>query len=138
MRAPASASRVSPPVTTPCSATSSARLTINSLRSMRSDISPRSIRSVIDIFELTPSHGLVTLRAVGGATIQSNSPSPLGPFPLTEVSQVGLVVRDLAVSMRHYWERFGVGPWTVYTYGPPLVKEMTYRGRRQDYRMRLG
>jgi hypothetical protein len=64
--------------------------------------------------------------------------STLPPFPLTQLHQVGLVVRDLDRGMRHYWEGFGIGPWRVYTYGPPLVKEMTYRGRRQDYRMRLG
>lgn len=61
----------------------------------------------------------------------------LPPFPVTQLHQVGIVVRDLERAMRDYWERFGIGPWRVYTYGPPLVKEMTYRGRRQDYRMRL-
>jgi hypothetical protein len=60
------------------------------------------------------------------------------PFPLTQVHQIGIVVRDLDRAMRWYWEGFGVGPWRVYTYGPPLVKDMTYRGRRQDYRMHLG
>lgn len=39
--------------------------------------------------------------------------------------------------MRRYWERLGIGPWRIYTYEAPMVKEMTYRGRRQDYRMRL-
>lgn len=57
------------------------------------------------------------------------------PFP--QVNQVALVVRDLDAALRRYWERFGVGPWRVYTYGPPLVRQMTYRGKREDYRMRL-
>ena len=58
-------------------------------------------------------------------------------FPIPHFDQIGLVVRDLEASMRAYWERFGIGPWRVYTYGPPLVKEMTYRGRPQEYAMRL-
>lgn len=57
--------------------------------------------------------------------------------PLTQVNQVALVVRDLDAAMRRYWEMLGVGPWKVYTYGPPLVRDMTYRGRAQAYRMRL-
>lgn len=60
-----------------------------------------------------------------------------GIFPLTRVNQIALVVRDLDATMRRYWERLGIGPWKVYTYGPPLVKSMTYRDRAHDYRMRL-
>jgi hypothetical protein len=59
------------------------------------------------------------------------------PFPLQKLHQVGIVVRNLEASMGRYWEKFGVGPWQVYTYGPPLVKDMTYRGKRQNHRMRL-
>src|SRR5579859_298284 len=58
-------------------------------------------------------------------------------FPLKKINQVALVVRDLDDAMHRYWKDFGLGPWRVYTYEPPLVKDMTYRGRRQDYRMRL-
>src|SRR5216684_3468106 len=58
-------------------------------------------------------------------------------FPLNRVNQIALVVRDLDAAMRRYWELLGIGPWRVYTYGPPLVHDMTYRGRAQDYRMRL-
>jgi methylmalonyl-CoA/ethylmalonyl-CoA epimerase len=57
--------------------------------------------------------------------------------PLTQVNQIALVVHDLEATMRRYWEMLGVGPWSVYTYGPPLVREMTYRGKAQEYRMRL-
>lgn len=57
--------------------------------------------------------------------------------PLTQVNQIALVVRDLDAAMRQYWEKLGVGPWKVYTYGPPLVRDMMYRGRRQDHRMRI-
>lgn len=58
-------------------------------------------------------------------------------FPLEGINQIGMVVRDLQGTMERFYQRFNVGGWRVYTYGPPLVKEMTYRGRRQDYRMRI-
>jgi methylmalonyl-CoA/ethylmalonyl-CoA epimerase len=60
-----------------------------------------------------------------------------GGLRLARVDQVGLVVWDLERTLASYWNRLGVGPWQIYTYGPPLVKEMTYRGRRQDHRMRV-
>jgi methylmalonyl-CoA/ethylmalonyl-CoA epimerase len=58
-------------------------------------------------------------------------------FPIGQLDQVGIVVRDLEAAMRAYHDLLGVGPWRVYTYGPGLVKDMTYRGRRQDYTMRI-
>lgn len=58
-------------------------------------------------------------------------------LPVTQVNQVALVVRDLDAAMRQYWELLGVGPWKVYTYGTPLVRDMTYRGKPQEYRMRI-
>jgi hypothetical protein len=53
------------------------------------------------------------------------------------IHQVALVVEDLDEAVRRYWTCCGIGPWRIYTYQPPLVKDMTYRGRRHDYRMRL-
>ena len=58
-------------------------------------------------------------------------------FPVTHINQIALVVRDLDAAMSGYWTLLGIGPWKVYTYGPPLVPTMTYRGRPQTYRMRL-
>lgn len=58
-------------------------------------------------------------------------------LPLTQINQIALVVRDLDATMRRYWESLGVGPWRVYTYGAPLLRDMTYRGKAQEYRMRL-
>jgi len=58
-------------------------------------------------------------------------------FPIKHIDQMALIVRDLDESLRRYWETLGIGPWKVYTYGPPLVPRMTYRGKVQTYRMRL-
>lgn len=58
-------------------------------------------------------------------------------FKLKEINQICLVVKDLDRAMEAYWRNFGIGPWRVYTYGPPLVKDTTYRGRPESYHMRL-
>jgi len=55
------------------------------------------------------------------------------PFQVTAVNQVGFVVKDLDKAMAAYW-RLGVGPWRVYTYGAPLVKDITYRGKPGNWR----
>jgi catechol 2,3-dioxygenase-like lactoylglutathione lyase family enzyme len=53
------------------------------------------------------------------------------------VNQIGYVVRDLDAAVRAYADRLGIGGWLLYTYGAPMLKDMTYRGRPQPYRMRL-
>ena len=55
------------------------------------------------------------------------------PFQVTAVNQVGFVVKDIDKAMEAYW-RVGVGPWRVYTYGEPFVKDITYRGRPGNWR----
>lgn len=59
------------------------------------------------------------------------------PLPISQIDQVCVVVRDLHRAMEQYWSQLKMGPWRVYTYGSPLVKDMTYRGRPADYRMRV-
>ena len=60
--------------------------------------------------------------------------SDLLPFPLRKVDQVALVVRDLDAAVREYWERLGVGPWSIVTFGPDTVRELYYRGRPSTLR----
>jgi len=50
--------------------------------------------------------------------------------------QIALVVRDLDAAVREYWERLGIGPWTIVTFGPESVRELFYRGRPVAFRMR--
>lgn len=59
------------------------------------------------------------------------------PYLNQRLHQVALVIPDLAAAMRDYWERLGVGPWAIFTFGPTTVQSMTYRGRSQGYSMRL-
>ena len=59
------------------------------------------------------------------------------PFLAGGIAQVAWVVRDLDRTVEAYHARFGVGPWHFYTYGPPLVKRASYRGKPAAYRMRV-
>jgi 4-hydroxyphenylpyruvate dioxygenase-like putative hemolysin len=66
---------------------------------------------------------------------------PASPFPLpflrNGVTQLGFVVKDIDAVAEMYWKMFGIGPWHFYTYGAPLVKKMTIKGKPGEYRMRL-
>lgn len=68
--------------------------------------------------------------------MQTPSTLPL-PFLKNGVAQIGILVKDLESTVEMYWKVFGIGPWRFYTYGKPLVKEMTYQGKPADYHMRL-
>ena len=39
--------------------------------------------------------------------------------------------------MRQYWTILGIGPWGIYTYAPPKLRETTVRGRPEPYSMKL-
>jgi len=56
-------------------------------------------------------------------------------FP--EISQVAVVVKDLKKTIENYWQILGIGPWEIYTFAPPELKEMTIRGKPVDYSMRI-
>ena len=64
----------------------------------------------------------------------------LGPLPFLRrgPAQIALVVEDLYEAMEAYYRSFGIGPWHIYTYGKPLVKKMTIRGRETEYKMKVG
>ena len=55
----------------------------------------------------------------------------------TDVLQVAVVVKDLDESMKKYWETYGIGPWTIYTFNPSTVSDMIIDNKRADYAMRL-
>lgn len=56
---------------------------------------------------------------------------------IKQVLQVGVVVKDLQKAMERYWNIFGIGPWHVYTFQPPAVTNMTFRGKPVVYTMKL-
>jgi methylmalonyl-CoA/ethylmalonyl-CoA epimerase len=61
----------------------------------------------------------------------------MSPFPIGRVAQVAFVVRELEARMQRFWLDFGIGPWSIYTFEPPRVQDMTYRGQPAAFRMRV-
>lgn len=66
----------------------------------------------------------------------SQSTYPL-PFLNNGIAQIAILVENLEETVQNYWNMFRIGPWQFYTYGKPLVKQMSYHGRPADYRMRI-
>jgi len=54
-----------------------------------------------------------------------------------EISQVAVVVKDLRKAMENYWKTLGIGPWNIYTFEPPALREPMIRGKPIHYSMRL-
>jgi methylmalonyl-CoA/ethylmalonyl-CoA epimerase len=59
----------------------------------------------------------------------------LGSLP--GIAQVGIIVGDLERAVRDYHTLLGLSSWSVYTYGPEFVSELTYRGSEGRYSMRI-
>lgn len=53
------------------------------------------------------------------------------------IEQVCVVVNDLDKTIDEFVEKAGIGPWAVYTYAPPDLKNMRVRGVETSYGMRL-
>jgi hypothetical protein len=52
------------------------------------------------------------------------------PQGITSIDQVAVVVPSLDQAMEQYWTKFGIGPWSVYTFKPDWIRDVTIRGRR--------
>ncbi len=66
-----------------------------------------------------------------------NNNVPKLPFLNDGINQVAMVVENLEKTVENYYNLFGIGPWSFYTYKRPLVKHMTYHGKDVDYSMRV-
>ncbi|BBB49416.1 VOC family protein [Pelolinea submarina] len=66
----------------------------------------------------------------------SNSPLPL-PFLNNGIAQIAMVVKNLEETVEQYHKLFGIDGWTFYTYGKPLVKEMSYHGQPSEHSFRV-
>lgn len=60
-----------------------------------------------------------------------------GKVEFNEISQVAVVVKDMMKTIKNYWKMLGLGPWSIYTFAPPGLTEMTLRGKSVTYSMRL-
>lgn len=59
--------------------------------------------------------------------------APAGLHP----DQIGIVVADLDEAMARYSRIFDCGSWSVWTYGPELFRESSFRGQEGRFAMRL-
>jgi len=46
-----------------------------------------------------------------------------------EINQIGMVVRDLQKAVDNYWAALGIGPWSIVRIEPPLLRDVTLRGK---------
>ena len=46
-----------------------------------------------------------------------------------EICQIGIVVRDLQKATDNYWATLGIGPWMTLRIEPPLLRDVTLRGK---------
>jgi len=58
-------------------------------------------------------------------------------FRLKAINQIGFVVEDIDKAMEAYWKYFGIGPWKVYNFGSPVVKDTKFRGKPEDFHMTI-
>jgi len=62
---------------------------------------------------------------------------PKVPFLKRGVDQIAILVPDLDVAMKNWWELLGVGPWAVFTFAKPIVKQMAYHGQPANSKFRV-
>ncbi len=62
--------------------------------------------------------------------------SPVVPkIKIGEISQIGIVVRDLQKAVDNYWSALGIGPWMTMRIEPPLLADVIMRGKAVEASM---
>lgn len=68
--------------------------------------------------------------------IQVTGEQSLSNSFLGNTKQVCIVTRDI-YRMMEGLVKTGIGPWSIYTFGPDTCTEVTYRGKPSNHSMRL-
>ncbi|MDT4762305.1 VOC family protein [Sphaerochaeta sp. PS] len=55
----------------------------------------------------------------------------------SSIGQLGFVVENVDTMIQGYYEKFGIGDWKIYTYGPQILSFMTYKGEPTCYSSRI-
>lgn len=63
-------------------------------------------------------------------------PTPPDTGAALPVQQVAVVVTDLDAAVAHWAGERGVGPWRVWTLGPPRLQDCTLRGEAVEFSLR--
>ena len=53
------------------------------------------------------------------------------------INQVAIVVKDIQKTIENYWNMLGIGPWVVFTFGPPIMHDQTCHGRPSPHRFKI-
>ena len=59
-------------------------------------------------------------------------------FKVTEISQIGIMVKDIEKAMDNFWRVLGWGPWRSYTAEPPITSQTVLRGNETPFTMKIG
>ncbi|QPM68539.1 VOC family protein [Atribacter laminatus] len=54
-----------------------------------------------------------------------------------ELIQIGYLVKDLEGAVKFYMETLDVGPWEIYTFAPPVLRESMVRGKPSNHDFRI-
>ncbi len=57
---------------------------------------------------------------------------------ISQLTQVGIVVKDVEKVAQEYWNILGVGPWNIVTLSPPQFRDQVYRGKPTSYVGKFG
>ena len=50
-----------------------------------------------------------------------------------DVIQVAYVVKDMERALKNYWETLQIGPWEVYTFASPLMRDSMVHGKPSNH-----
>jgi methylmalonyl-CoA/ethylmalonyl-CoA epimerase len=54
-----------------------------------------------------------------------------------KIVQIAHVVNDMERAMKKYYEILNIGPWSVYTFAPPALRECMYKGKPSNATWKL-
>ncbi len=69
-----------------------------------------------------PSEGIESIN-------EENAHLVVPKIKMGAICQIGIVVRDLQKAVDNYWEKLGIGPWMTVRIEPPLLRDVSLRGK---------
>lgn len=61
---------------------------------------------------------------MGNVSLNESSYTPVREPVFTETVQIGIVVRDLAATLRTYVDEYGIGPWEIYEFNAGNAQDL--------------
>lgn len=54
-----------------------------------------------------------------------------------KINHIAIVVKNVEETVKNYSDRYGIGPWSIWEYGPGNVSEMQVNGIKTEYRFKV-